>query len=151
MRLESRHFITDISFDSDVELLSFAAELLSKEGYVTDAYKESLLKREKAFPTGIETDYLNFAIPHAELENVNDNTFLVILPRKPVPFCNMLNAEAVLEVEIVILLVLKGKKEHLEFLSKVSYLFQHADEIKKVLAFTKDQQFAFFKNALETE
>ena len=47
-----------------------AAKLLSR-GWVKPSYEEALNKREDEFPTGVVSDYISIALPHANPENIN--------------------------------------------------------------------------------
>lgn len=148
MRLLKEHFISSKKFQNSDELFRFASEILYKEGFVTEDYYKALVKRESEYPTGIKTD-INFAIPHAELENVLKSTFMVFVLNEPVRFNNMIDPAESIGVKIVILLVLKGKSEHLEFLTKVTSLFKKTDEIKEVLGKDSQAQYDYFASQLK--
>ena len=47
-----------------------AAQQLEKMGYVNENYLNGLIAREREFPTGLITKYLNIALPHSECEYV---------------------------------------------------------------------------------
>ena len=148
MELIREHFISNKTFQNSDELFAYAAKLLYEEGYVTADYDKALIKRESEFPTGIKTE-INFAIPHAELENVLKSTFMVFVLEKPVEFKSMVDPTELINVKVVILLVLKEKKEHLEFLTKVTSLFKKTDEIKEVLGKDSQKQFEYFARELK--
>lgn len=141
--LQREHFITGKHFSNSSELFKYASDILSEEGYVTNNYYEALVKRESEFPTGIETE-VNFALAHAELENVIKSTFMVFVLDEPVVFNNMVNPTEKLDVNVVILLVLKEKSEHLDFLTKVMSIFQKGKEVKEMLSLDSDSQYQFF-------
>ena len=43
---------------------------IRKMGYVNENYLNGLIARERKFPTGLITKYLNIALPHSECEYV---------------------------------------------------------------------------------
>ena len=46
------------------EAFLIAAKRLEKMGYVNENYLNGLIAREREFPTGLITKYLNIALPH---------------------------------------------------------------------------------------
>ena len=150
MILKKEHFYSNQKHENREQLFEFAYQQLLSEGYVKQSFLEALVTREKQFPTGIETT-INFAIPHAELENVNDSTFMVFTLDKPIGFNSMIQPEKQIGVSVVILLVLKEKKEHLSFLTKVMSIFQKSDEVIEILKQDSQKQYEFFKRQFELE
>ena len=53
------------------EAIHLTAGALLEKGYVKDTFEENCIKREKVFPTGLNTE-LPIAIPHTESDPVSD-------------------------------------------------------------------------------
>jgi|GEM_PF-4533710 Phosphotransferase system mannitol/fructose-specific IIA domain (Ntr-type) len=53
------------------ELFKKVYEKLAEKGIVKESYLDALTKREDEFPTGVVTQFLPIALPHANPENVN--------------------------------------------------------------------------------
>lgn len=60
----------DFSAKSEKELFKIVGEELEALDYVTERYVQGLIDREKKFPTGLITQYLNIALPHGDADNV---------------------------------------------------------------------------------
>jgi PTS system galactitol-specific IIA component len=144
MKLYRQHFITNQSFKDSHNLLTHVSQLLFSEGYVNSDFETALWQREQEFPTGIEAK-LCFAIPHAEMEYVNQSTFVVVVPKEPVNFVNMVDHENQVAARIIIVMALAQKEEHLEFLKKITALFSLVEPLQEMLSQSAEQQYAFFE------
>ncbi|GAJ26357.1 PTS system, galactitol-specific IIA component [Liquorilactobacillus sucicola DSM 21376 = JCM 15457] len=71
----------DVEAADRQNLFEKVAKLLFDQGYVKASYLKALNKREDEFPTGILTENLAIALPHANPENVN-KPFIAIVKCK---------------------------------------------------------------------
>ncbi|WP_311407298.1 PTS sugar transporter subunit IIA [Liquorilactobacillus uvarum] len=71
----------DVEAVDRTELFRKVAEKLLRKGYVEESYFEALNRREDEFPTGIVTENLPIALPHANPENVK-KPFIAIIKTK---------------------------------------------------------------------
>lgn len=60
------------------DLFKQVATVLEREGYVKSSYLDALNKREDEFPTGVKTEYLPIALPHADPINVKKPFIAVV-------------------------------------------------------------------------
>lgn len=137
------HFFYNQHFQSKEELFETLSKQLLNEGYVKNGYYEALISREKIFPTGIESK-INLAIPHADPENVNQNTFAIVTLAEPIKFASMVEPEKLLDVKLVILLVLDEGKNQIAFLKKIPGLAGDNEILSEVLNKGYEEQFIFF-------
>lgn len=70
--------LLNVDADDRQELFGKVANVLLKKGYVKDSYLDALNDREDEFPTGVVTEYLPIALPHANPENVNRSFIAVV-------------------------------------------------------------------------
>lgn len=63
------------------ELFKKVYEKLAEKGIVKESYLDALTKREDEFPTGVVTQSLPIALPHANPENVN-HPFIAVVQTK---------------------------------------------------------------------
>ena len=113
------------------EAIKKVGEILKNAGYVNEAYIESVLEREKNFPTGMPLMGSAIAIPHATPEgNVLKNGIAVAKMSKPVTFHSMEDPSETVEAELVFLLALKDSGQHLEILRQMFTSFQNPNVIK---------------------
>ncbi len=71
------------------EAFLIAAQRLEKMGYVNENYLNGLIARERKFPTGLITKYLNIALPHSECEYVEKPFVFVMQLKNPIYFYQM--------------------------------------------------------------
>lgn len=116
------------------EALSSIANHLYEKGYVKEGYKEAILAREADFPTGLFTGEINIAIPHADVNFVNEASIAVGILKKPVKFRAMDEPDNEIEVSLIIMLALKEAHGHIQMLQKVVSLIKNQDSIKKIIS-----------------
>ena len=80
-----------------------------KHGFARRDLVESILAREKEFPTGINTN-VPFAIPHTNPEFTIRKGIAVATLKRPVTFCEMGNPDRSLDVSIVLMPALTGRE-----------------------------------------
>lgn len=140
-------FIDQAQDPAEVE--SAMADLLCSKGYVKESYKPALIAREKNFPTGLDVQGLNAAIPHCDVEHVNEGALCVGVLKTPVPWHRMEDAGATTEVSIVVMLALTDPSSHLAMLRKVIGVIQNQKLITKVVSSTdKSEVFELLKGEL---
>lgn len=101
--------------------LSYIADKLTELGYVKEDYKQSLLEREKNFPTGIYLpDSVNVAIPHTETHLVNQDLFVIGVPEEPIIFNQIDEPEKELPIDIIFLFAIKNPDEYLSVLASLT-------------------------------
>lgn len=125
----------DIDLDTKEDVLQKMASNLVREGYVNETYIEAILKREKAFPTGISTEGLGVAIPHTDIEHVIRPAVAVATLKEPVKFFSMEDPETEVDVKIVFMLAITEPEFQLDILRKLVSLFQNKEmliELSKV-------------------
>jgi PTS system galactitol-specific IIA component len=118
---------------SNVEVLSTIADLLCEKGLVKDTYKKAILDREAVFPTGLFTGGINVAIPHADVEHVNEASICVGILKEPVNFHAMDEPDNIIEIKLVIMLALKEAHGHIDMLTKIINLIQDQETVKTII------------------
>lgn len=79
----------DKSFKNQQAFFEAISEELFSKGWVKASFKEALVKREQAFPTGLETQPISVAIPHTDAEYVKKNFIAMIRVNEPISFVHM--------------------------------------------------------------
>lgn len=103
-------------------------------GWVKASYPAALAEREAAYPTALDVQGLNVAIPHCDPKHVNEGAVCVGVLKHPVAWRLMDNPAATCDVSLVVMLALNAAHEHLEMLQKVADLIQDQDLVAKVVA-----------------
>lgn len=109
------------------------ADLLFEQGFVKDSYKPALLEREKHYPTGLDMQGINVAVPHCDVEHVNKGAICVGVLKTPVAWHRMEDASKTTDVSLVVMLALTDPASHLGMLRKVMALVQDQDLMHKVI------------------
>lgn len=114
------------------EVIRVLGEALLKSGYVSEAYIEAVLQREKSLPTGLQVGCLNVAIPHTDSTHVHKSAIALATLEAPVRFCLMANPAKEVEVSIVFLLAVREPKEQVELLKRLMELFQNEETLSQI-------------------
>lgn len=145
MQLIRDHFYFNQHFNSIETLFETLSKRLLNDGYVKSGYYDALVSREQKFPTGIESK-INLAIPHADPQEVNKSTFVIVTLAEPLQFASMVEPEKKLDVPLVILLVLNDGKDQIAFLQRITDLAGDNEILCDVLNKSHEEQFTFFKD-----
>lgn len=113
------------------EAIHLTAGALLEKGYVMDTFEENCVKREKVFPTGLNTE-LPIAIPHTESEYVLKSAICFLRLKHPVTFVNMESDPETVEANYVLNLAIKEKEKQVPMLAKVIEVFQDGEFLKSM-------------------
>lgn len=128
------------------EVIRKLGQQLQKAGYVKDSYVNAVIEREKILPTGLRTGSINVAIPHTDLQHVNETVMAVATLDEPVKFHLMEDPSQEVDVDIVFLLGIARPKEQTELLSKLMSIFKDGDRLKKLKEARTEEDFNNFIN-----
>ncbi|MGQ7395354.1 PTS sugar transporter subunit IIA [Streptococcus suis] len=79
----------DCNVSEHTDLFQLIGKELKEKGYVTDQYLEALLGREREFPTGLKTRYVNIAIPHTDPHVIERPFIYVVKNSQPINMLQM--------------------------------------------------------------
>lgn len=114
------------------EILSELGERLIEKGWVKEGFIQSIMDREKSFPTGLPTMPFGVAIPHTDGHMVNHPGIAFASLKKPVKFFAMGSDSVLVEVRLVFMLALKSPEDQLDMLQKLVALFQNPATVEKL-------------------
>jgi PTS system galactitol-specific IIA component len=107
------------------EAIKLLGAMMAKEGFVEEAYWEDVYKREQTFPTGLPTQPVAIAIPHADPDRVIKSGIAIAVFDKPVKFRLMgSNEPDELDVPVVFMLALKDFKQQTAVIRDLLTLIQ---------------------------
>ncbi len=113
-------------------------------GYVKEDFIKAALERELNMPTGLPLggEY-NAAIPHVDIEYVNQSALGLATLKNEVVFKNMIDHNEDVPCKLVLMLALDQPKSQIEMLQSVAALLQDADTVSKLVsAKTSDEVFS---------
>jgi len=107
------------------EAIKLPGAMMAKEGFVEEAYWEDVYKREQTFPTGLPTQPVAIAIPHADPDKVIKSGIAIAMFSQPVRFRVMGSNEAdELDVPVVFMSALKDFKQQTAVIRDLLTLIQ---------------------------
>jgi PTS system galactitol-specific IIA component len=110
------------------------ADVLYRDGSVKDTYFDAMLERERAYPTGLPTQEVKVALPHAGVEHVNYSAMAVGILAHPVKFGEMGAPDNELDVEIVLMLANADPDEQVQTLRKLVDMFDEPASLLALMA-----------------
>lgn len=124
--------LVDVSVEDRVEVVNLLSGVLEEKGFVTKDYAQAVNKREIAYPTGLPTEGVKVAIPHADAEHVIHPAIALAVLKQPVLFNSMENPDEALDVGIVIMMANRDTGEQLENLQALTSLFADASILLEI-------------------
>lgn len=116
--------LTGIEAKTNMEVLERMATNLCEQGMVKESYKQAIKDRENNFATGLPTASVGVAIPHTDIEHVNQAAISVGVLKEEVNFGIMGEEESTVPVKVVFMLAMKESHAQLELLQKLMQIFQ---------------------------
>lgn len=114
-------------------LFKTVSDLLLEKNYVAPSYPAALVAREQLHPTAMQLEKMGVAIPHVDIEHVNEEKLVVVTCPEGIIFNQAEDPDSTMLVNVIFFLLLKEKDAHLEFLMKLISLFQHSNEMDNIL------------------
>lgn len=137
---EIEEILIDANFKTSQEALSVMAGILVNRGVCKPSFVDAILKREREFPTGLETESgIGVALPHTDVEHVICNRIIVSVLKDEVDFGVMGFAQGKVAVKIIVMMAISDVDSHIPVLQKISDLLMDADRLMQ-LTITKDQE-----------
>ena len=121
-----------ISFNTSLEVIKFMSDALFEKGLVKEGFAESVIEREKNFPTGLNT-VIPIAIPHTTSAFSKKEGFAIATLKEPVDFKDMGNPKQALKVKIVLIPVLMDNGPFTAFFSELIEKLRDTKVVRKLI------------------
>ena len=115
------------------EVIEKLSKILLEKNLVKSNYKDEVLKREDNFPTGLNSGYIRFAIPHTEAKFVNKTAMAVAVLKDTVSFNKMENKNENLDVKLVFLLAVNDPNNQVKVLQKLMGGMQNKELVDTII------------------
>lgn len=112
-----------VTVTSQAELFKLIAAELVKSSYVTSGYLSSLNQRERSYPTGLVTQYLNIAIPHTDPSYIIQ-PFIYVVSLKESLLVKQMGNNQIIPVKDFFFLGITDSKKQVLLLAKLMALFK---------------------------
>jgi len=132
--------LIDMEARDAAEAIACLGELLFRRGYVDEHFVAAALARETKFPTGLATQGIPIALPHAETEYVRVSRVAIGILRQAVPFRRMDNPESLVEAKAVFMLAISDPNTQVMALQQLAELFQDGMTLTQVAAARSQEQ-----------
>ncbi len=148
--LDKKYIFLHKDFGNKEEVFYFINKILLEDGCVTEEYLPKVLERENCFPTGMELEKINVAIPHIDSKYILKENLFVITSKKGIEFNNAENNGEKLNVKIIFGLLIREHNTHISFLVTLIELFQENDKLEQILeSSNKDEVIKILKDVLK--
>lgn len=141
----------DIDVTEKDDILTAMAKKLIYEGYAKEGYLQAVLNREKEYPTGLPTNGVGVAIPHAEIKYVLKPGIAVATLRNPVKFNVMGNPDEQVDVKLIFMLAIKDPNVQISILKKLVSIFQEEQLLVKLIDIKNEEEFVDILNSIINE
>lgn len=116
--------LTNVEGENSSEILKRMAVNLYHQGFVKESYVAAVIAREKKFATGLPTNGCGVAIPHTDIEHVNQSAISVGILKDPVAFGVMGEESEKIPVKLVFMLAMHDSHSQLKMLQRLMGIFQ---------------------------
>lgn len=134
LRVEDDLILTNLGVADRWQAIDELASLLLEKGYVRDTYLERVKEREREFPTGLPTEPVGVAIPHAEVEHCIKPAIAVAILTEPIPWIEMATNDSVLDVQVVLALAITEPDKQVKFLQRAMDFFTGGENLTQLVS-----------------
>lgn len=133
LRLE--HIVLGVAAQDAEEIIRSLSDLLAATGFVQESFAEDVWEREQTYPTGLPTEPIAVAIPHADPDHVNQSAVCLGVLTKTVEFSQMgTDGSVVVDARIVFLLAIKEVEKQVVLIQQLMELIQNPDLLRNITA-----------------
>jgi len=122
--------LLDLEVNTKEEALGAMAKNLEDKGLIKESYLDAVIARENEFSTGLPTKGVSVAIPHTDVEHVNQKTISIAILKDPVEFGVMGDPDETTPVKLVFMLAMDKADSQLSLLQRLMQIFQDEDTLQ---------------------
>lgn len=130
--LDERLIFLDRNENSMEALLETAGDAFVQADAARKGYGRALIRREKAFPTGLDAGIFGIAIPHTKSSWVLRNTVGIFVLRDPVKFIKMGTENEEISVKLAFILAVKQDSDHIKRLKRIMAILQDEKLLQEI-------------------
>lgn len=123
----------NVEYSNTSEYFKETFEKMYKTNSVCEKYLDSIIDREKIFPTGLKIGNINIAIPHTDHKYSNVEGIVLSTLKSPIIFKRMDDPDKDVSVDIIIHLFFNTGDKKVEVLQKLMALVQNQEKLKEIL------------------
>lgn len=146
------HILIDLDATDAQSAIRMLTAALVRTRHVASEFAEDVWRREETFPTGLPTQPLAIALPHADPDHVNCSAIGIGILNTPVQFGQMgTDGSVMLDVRMVFLLAIKEREKQVEMIQQLMILIQTGSLLEEIFrAGTPEKVLALIQKVLGT-
>ncbi|MDR0921087.1 MAG: PTS sugar transporter subunit IIA [Lactobacillales bacterium] len=128
----------EVKVHSEEELFQLISKRLEEKNWVNSGYFQGLVDRERKYPTGLATQFLNIAIPHCDTQYIERPFIYVVRTTQDLTVRHMgLNEE--MKTDTFLFLGIKEPSKQVVFLSLLMDMFQDSEFVLNLRSLRDEQ------------
>ena len=132
--LSNEYILCDVKAVDAFDAIHQLTAALVKTGHVMPGFAADVWTREQTFPTGLPTQPLAVAIPHADPDHVNRSAVCIGILSSPVRFGQMgTDGSTILDAHLIFMLAIKEREKQVEMIQQLMMLIQTASLLKGLM------------------
>jgi len=134
LELEKKNVIIGLEAQDRDDCIRKIVARMAENGYVSLDYADAVIERENKYPTGLPTEGVITAIPHANCGTVHITGMALAVLTHPVGFYNMADSSELLQAEIVCVIANTDANQQLSTLRQLMTCFSEEELLLKIKA-----------------
>jgi len=132
--LKPEHILVGMDVSDAYSAIQELTEALVQSRHVTPEFADDVWEREQTFPTGLPTQPLAVAIPHADPDHVNRSAVCLGVTKSPVQFAQMgTDGSLILDTRIIFLLAIKEREKQVQMIQQLVNLIQNPGLLEELV------------------
>jgi PTS system galactitol-specific IIA component len=133
--IHANTIVTHLSAADAEAVIQSLARRCIEAGYAEEGFAEDVIARERIYPTGLPTQPIGTAIPHADPHHILSSVVAVGLLDQPVSFGMMgTDGSVTVPAQAIFLLAIKETAKQVSLIQEVVRLLQSPDLLARLLA-----------------
>lgn len=131
--------LLDVEGDTKEAVLQQLYEVLYQNNKVKESFYDAILAREKNYPTGLEVESYNVAIPHVTPEHVTNSAIGIAVLRHPVAFERM-DGDGEVQVNVIFNIALSEGGKQIETLQEIIAVISDDAKLQRIVKATTPEE-----------
>ena len=132
--IREEHILTGVNAPDSEGAISEISRRLVKTGYVEAEFEQDVWKREGEFPTGLPTEPIGVAIPHADPDHVIKTAVCIGILDRPVTFAQMgTDSSKEVDARVIFMLAIKEKEKQVVMIQQLVQLIQNPGLLEELV------------------
>ncbi|WP_156286255.1 PTS sugar transporter subunit IIA [Oceanivirga salmonicida] len=117
----------NVEAKDNIELFIKMTKIFRERNYVKEGYLQSILEREKKYPTGLQFEGYCVAIPHTDSSFINNQRIVFVRLKDNIDFFEMGSEDNKLKIKIIFMLLINKGDEQINTLLNLMKLLGEKD------------------------